>query len=411
MPSFAYTGRKSGAGEVTGVLEGANLDEVANALLRMGITPIRIQEKPESASSMSGDASGLLGFLRFKASIDDLILFSRQMNSLAKAGVPIIRSLRGIAGTARHEAWASMIMQLADELESGYELSKAMRRFPDTFPPLMISLVDVGENTGQLDVAFAQVAAYLERDQETSKQISSALRYPSFVMIAIGAAMMVINMFVIPAFAKMFEKFGAALPWQTQVLLTISKYTVEFWPLILGGLVAAVVGVKYYLKTPDGRYNWDHIKFSLPIAGSIIHRATMARFARAFAMTMRTGVPVLEGLRLSARGVDNRYVEAQIGAMRERVERGESLSRTATGTKLFTPLVLQMLTVGEESGRVDEMMQEVAEFYEREVNYEIKGLSGAIEPILITFVGIIVTIMALGVFLPLWDLNSAMQHH
>lgn len=411
MPYYAYTGRKSGQGEVSGVQESNSLDEAANTLLRMGITPIRIQEKANGETPANADLSSLFGFMRAKVATDELILFSRQMYSLTKAGVPIIRALRGISGTTKQEEWGKTILQLADELESGYELSKAMRRFTDLFPPLMISLVDVGENTGQLDLAFAQIAAYLERDDETHKQISSALRYPSFVIIAIGAAMIIINMFVIPAFAKMFAKFGTALPWQTRVLLNVSEFTVAHWPLILGGIAGVVLGVHFYLKTSQGRLQWDQYKFSLPIAGSIIHRATMARFARAFAMTMRAGVPVLDGLRLAARGVDNAYVEQQVVGMRERVERGESLSRTAAGTRLFTPLVLQMLSVGEESGRVDEMMQEVAEFYEREVSYEIKGLSGAIEPILIIFVGIIVTIMALGVFLPLWELNSAMQHH
>lgn len=410
MTYYSYTGRKAGQGEVSGVLESNSLDEVVNTLMRMGITPVRIQETANGDAPAQFDLAGLFGFMQFKVATDELILFSRQMYSLTKAGVPIIRALRGIAGTTRQEEWGKIILQLADELESGYELSKAMRRHTHIFPPLMISLVDVGENTGQLDLAFAQIAAYLERDDETHKQITSALRYPSFVIIAIAAAMIIINMFVIPAFAKMFAKFGTALPWQTRVLLAVSEFTVAHWPLILGAIVGTALGAHVYLKTKDGRLKWDQYKFNLPIAGSIIHRATMARFARAFAMTMRAGVPVLDGLRLSARGVDNRFVEQQVGGMREKVERGESLSRTATGTGLFTPLVLQMLSVGEESGRVDEMMQEVAEFYEREVSYEIKGLSGAIEPILIIFVGIVVTIMALGVFLPLWELNAAMQH-
>jgi MSHA biogenesis protein MshG len=409
MPNFFYTGCKTGREHVTGVIEGNDVDEIISTLMRLGITPIRIEERGEGELPLGDELRKFYESLRFKVSVDDLILFNRQMHSLIKAGVPLIRALRGIADITRKNDLGRIIAGIPEELEAGWSLSQTLRRHPSVFPSLMTSLVAMGENTGRLDDAFAQIAIYLEKDKETRKQITSALRYPGFVMVAIAVGMVVINMFVIPAFANMFSKFGSQLPWQTRLLLAVSNFTVAYWPLMFLVMLVAGVAAHFYLKSRSGRCRWDRYKFYFPLVGSIIHRATMARFARAFAMTMRTGVPVLDGLRLSARGVTNLYVEEEINAMRVRVERGESLAQTAMSTGLFTPLVLQMLAVGEESGRVDEMMQEVAEFYEREVDYDIKSLSSAIEPILIIFVCMIVAVMALGVFLPMWEMNSAMQ--
>jgi MSHA biogenesis protein MshG len=270
----------------------------------------------------------------------------------------------------------------------------------------MISMVRVGENTGKLDIAFQQLAQYLEMERDTRNRIKAALRYPTFVVVAIMAAIGIVNVFVIPAFARVFEGMKMDLPWQTRLLIGLSDFTVAFWPYMLGLLIAAIIGARYYIKTPNGKYRWDRAKLQIPVVGGIINRALLARFARSFAMASKSGVPLIQGLTVVARAVDNDFVAEKILSMRNGIERGDSLTRTAIATGMFTPLVLQMLSVGEETGAVDEMLDEVADFYEREVDYDLKNLSQAIEPILIIAVGILVLILALGVFLPMWDITQ-----
>jgi MSHA biogenesis protein MshG len=267
-------------------------------------------------------------------------------------------------------------------------------------------MVNVGENTGQLGPAFLQINQYLEVDRETQDQIKAATRYPSFVMIALVMAMIIINLFVIPSFTKVFAGFGSELPWATQLLIATSDFTVNYWQLIILAVVIGAMGVKAYLKTAPGRYKWDHLKLHLPLVGTIIERATLARFSRAFSMAFRAGVPITQTLAIVSKAVDNSYLEVRIMSMRDGLEHGESLTQTAIASNLFTPLVLQMISVGEETGGVDDMLDEVAAFYEREVEFDTKKLSSAIEPIMITVIGVMVLILALGIFLPMWDLGG-----
>jgi MSHA biogenesis protein MshG len=268
----------------------------------------------------------------------------------------------------------------------------------DTFPPLAINMVRVGENTGRLDEAFLQLAEYLERDRETRDQVKMALRYPAFVIFAIGVAIAIINYWVIPTFARVFKNMGAELPWQTKILIALSDFTVAYWPLIIATLLVATFALRTYVRTEEGRYRWDKYKLRLPIVGDIIYRATLSRFSRAFAMASHAGVPIIQTLTVVSRAVDNSYIGDRILSMRNGVERGDNLTRTAAATGMFTPLVIQMINVGEETGAVDEMMTEVADFYDREIAYDIKNLSAAIEPILLVFIGIMVLV--------LWDLGS-----
>ncbi|HKJ76698.1 MAG TPA: type II secretion system F family protein, partial [Gammaproteobacteria bacterium] len=341
--------------------------------------------------------------------LDDLTLFCRQMYTLTRAGVPLIRAVTGLSETSRNTVLADTLKEVRAELESGRELSGAMGRFPDVFTPIMVSMVHVGENTGQLDEAFQRLAEHLEMEKDTRDRIKAAVRYPAFVIFAMAVAITVINIWVIPAFANVFEGMGEELPWQTRLLIGTSEFTVEYWPVLVGGFAALVFGLRYYVRTDEGRYQWDRLKLRLPLVGNLIQRATLGRFSRSFAMTLRSGVPLIQALTVTAGAVGNTFVGERVLGMRNGIERGDSLTRTAAASNLFTPLVLQMMAVGEETGAVDDMLDEVGGFYEREVDYDLKNLSSAIEPILIVGVGILVLILALGVFLPMWDMTKMAQ--
>jgi MSHA biogenesis protein MshG len=224
--------------------------------------------------------------------------------------------------------------------------------------------------------------------------------------MVMAVAIAVINLFVIPAFQKVFDGFGAQLPLVTRILIAFSKFMVASWPVLLAGLVAAVFGFRAWTRTPGGRFLWDRTKLRLPIAGTIARKATLARFARSFALALKSGVPVVQAMNVVSATVENAYFARAIDKMREGVERGDSVLRTAAASGIFTSVVLQMIAVGEESGTLDEMLTEVADFYQQDVEYELKTLSAQIEPILIIFLGVLVLILALGVFLPVWDLGK-----
>ena len=408
MPRFHYRGRSERGDAVHGVLEAASADAVAAQLMTGGTIPIEITEARERRDLLQELRRRLGGGT---PGLGDLILFSRQMHTLMRAGVPIIRALNGLAETYQNPVFKEALADVVENLESGRDLSSSLARHPRVFSSLFVSLVQVGENTGRLDEAFLQLAAYLEMEKETRDRIKAALRYPTIVIVAIAAALAIINLKVIPVFARVYSGFGAKLPWATQVLIATSNFTVAYWPYLLTILVLSYAGTRSYVHTDEGRYRWDKLKLRIPVVGSIVLRATLARFARAFSMASRSGVPLIQALTVVALAVDNEYVGDRVRSMRNGVERGESLTRTAATTGLFTPLVLQMLAVGEETGAVDEMLEQVGDFYEREVDYDLKNLSDAIEPILILGIGAIVLVLALGVFLPMWDLASGVQGH
>lgn len=403
MALFQYKARDARGQLVKGELEASNADALAGQLLNSGITPLEIQQV-EKGKDVLAELKKRLGSSR--PTLDDLILYCRQMYTLSKAGVPIVRAINGLAETTRNTMLADILHKIRQDLESGRELNVAMDLHREVFTPLMVSMVRVGENSGKLDLAFMQLARYLELERDTRNRIKAAIRYPLFVIVAISLAVGIVNLFVIPAFAGVFASMNRDLPWQTQLLINTSNFTVQWWPYLLSAIILAVIGLRYYISTPAGRYRWGRIKLRLPIVGSIITRATLGRFTRSFAMASKSGVPLIQGLTVVSRAVDNDFVTERILSMRNGIERGDSLTRTAAATGLFTPLVLQMLSVGEETGAVDQMMEEVADFYEREVDYELQNLSSAIEPILIVAVGILVLILALGIFLPMWDMTS-----
>lgn len=406
MPNFAYRGR-NGAGEiVTGTMEGATAGAVADLLFGRGVTPMEI--KSTAASAGKADSGVGISNQLFKQKVEhiDVLLFSRQIHTLLRAGVPIMRALAGLQESSTNPAMSDVLRDVRESLDSGRELSLSLARHPKVFSPFYLSMVRVGEMTGRLEEVFIRLFDHLAFERFMQEQVKSALRYPSFVVAAMAIAIVIVNIFVIPAFANVFKGFGAELPLMTRLLIGFSDFMVNWWHAMLFGIVAAFFGFNAWRKTDKGRYAWDRFKLRIPIAGKIIRKATLARFAASFALASRSGVPIIQALTNVAETVDNAYIADKVEKMRDGVERGESILRTSINTGVFTPVVLQMIAVGEESGALDDMMKEIADMYQSEVEYELKTLAQQIEPILIVTLGIMVLILALGIFLPLWDLGK-----
>ena len=404
MPFYAYKGRDGRGQVVQGVLEGADSGAVAGQLFSGGVTPLEIT--PSAPPSKAGP--GLLEQLTAKKVTDnEVLLFCRQMYTLLKAGVPIMGALKGLQESADNPAFRKVIQELRESLDSGRELSASLARHPKVFGVFYVSMVRVGEQTGTLEEVFLRLFEHMEFEKYMREQVKSAVRYPAFVIIVMALAIVIINIWVIPAFAKIYQGFKAELPYMTKLLIGFSNFMVAYWWVMLAVLVGLVFAFRAWVKTEDGRLTWDRFKLRIPVAGKIVLKATLARFARSLSLAIRSGVPAVQALTMVARTVDNEYVARRIEAMREGVERGETILRTAAATDIFTPIVLQMVAVGEESGALDDMMGEVADMYQREVEYELKTLSSQIEPILIIGLGVLVLILALGVFLPLWDMGTA----
>ena len=409
MPNYIYTARRPSGEQVNGELELASSAAVAAQLAENGLIPIRIQEGVVTAPKTGKGIS--LDFLKRnkKVGLDELILFCRQMYALTRSGVPMMRSLHGLIESAQNPSFKNALRGVIENLEAGRDLSSSMSAYPEVFPNLMVRMVQVGENSGKLEQSFEQLADYLEFEKMTREQIKAAMRYPTFVIIAISVAMAILSLFVIPTFEKVFAGFGAELPLPTRIIMGISKFSVAYWPHILVALIAIATAVRRYVKTERGCWQWDKYKLRIPIVGSILLRSSLARFARSFSMGYGSGVPLVQALSYTSRAIENSYLGGKLDEMRNLLERGETLTRSAASLQIFTPLVLQMLAVGEETGSVDSMLLEVAGFYEREVQYELKNLTSAIEPILIVVIGGMVLVLALGVFLPMWNLGSMMR--
>jgi MSHA biogenesis protein MshG len=409
MLRFAYTGR-SAAGPVQGELDGPDADSVALLLRERGVTPLRIEqtsgEVVRAATSANNPLAGALARWTVPAiSSTEMLLFSRQLHTLLRSGVPILRALAGLQESATGERMKQVLAQVRRSLESGVELSMSLAQHNRVFDSFFLAMVRVGEMTGRLDEVFLQLFKHLEFDVYMRQQVKSAVRYPMFVGIAMFIAIGVINVMVIPAFATVFKSFGAQLPLATRILLATSNFTLQFGWLILILGAGAVMALRAWIATPEGAYRWDHFRLRIPLAGKIVQKATLARLARSFALALKSGVPIEQALTVVAQTVDNHYMARKVENIRDSVQRGDSILRAASATGVFTPVVLQMIAVGEETGAVEELMDEVADLYTNEVQYELKTLAQQLEPILIAFLGALVLVLALGVFLPMWDLG------
>jgi MSHA biogenesis protein MshG len=403
MIQFSYYGRDTAGQGVTGTLEAASPGHVADWLHNTGITPVVIEPVVHTLT-LREVLARLLGQERI--SRIELMMFSRQMYTLARSGIPLLRALRSLETSSHGAPMRQLMRELYESLDAGLELSQAMARRSDAFDNFYVSMVRVGESTGELEEVFQSLFKHLEFQKFMNEQVRAALRYPTFVILAMCVAIGVINMVVIPAFAKVFENMHTELPLMTKLLLGSSRFMLAWWPAVLAGGVGLTVAWRSYIGRPAGRLAWDRTKLNLPVAGALVRKGVLSQAARTLALVFRSGVPIVQGLTLTAQVVENAFVSRALEQMRSTVERGDSLLAASSRAGIFTPVVLQMIMVGEESGSLAEMLDEIGQMYQREVEYEMKTLSQRIEPLLIVALGGMVLVLALGVFLPMWEMGG-----
>jgi MSHA biogenesis protein MshG len=407
MPRFAWVARAGDGGQLEGQQDAADTHSLADALSAQGLLLIRAEAV---LAENAGAVQQMLAPWRerlfgTRVAITDLILMCRQLATLLRAGVPLLRALSGLQESATHAGLARVLADVQAQLSAGRELSVALAAHPLVFTPFMVSTVRVGELTGRLPEAFDGLYRQLSFEKENREAVAGALRYPMFVLAVTLAALLAVNLFVIPAFASVYAGLRAELPLLTRLLIAISKFFVSFWPLLLAGGAAAAFAFSTWVRSEAGQRVWHGALLKLPIIGPLLHKAALARFTQSFAIAMNAGVPVVDAIEAAVATTGNVVLAEKIRGLREGAERGESLARAARATGAFTPVVLQMIAVGEETGALDDMMEEVAGFYGKEVEAAVKALGSQIEPVLVIVLGGFVLVFALGVFLPMWDLS------
>jgi MSHA biogenesis protein MshG len=408
MPSYAYVARDARGARLEGRLESDSPTALAEALSAQGVLLVKADLSAPGDESLTSFFDRHFGA---RIVIDDLLMFCRQLATLMKAGVPLLRSMQALYESASKPRFGELLERLRQQLESGRELSAAMQRESAVFSRYMISMVRVGEITGRMSDVFMGLHAQLSFERENREQVRSALRYPIFVLCAAVVALVALNIFVIPAFAKVYKGLHAELPLITQLLIASSDFMVHFWPALLALAVASAGGFVWASRSPAGRAAFDAVILRVPIFGPLVRKAALARFTKSFGLALEAGVTVVDALQVASETTGNVVLAERIGQIRASAERGETLAKSARSTGVFTPTILQMIAVGEETGALGEMMNEVADYYQKEVEYAVRGLAAQIEPVMIVLMGCMVLVVALGVFLPMWDLSRAVIHH
>ena len=407
MELYHYQGRNKRGDLMRGTVEAPNPEGVVSWMMASGISPISVRLKTDPLKNQPYWLRAIQGQRKLNQS--DLLMLTRQLGTLLKAGIPMLQAVTGLKNGSHQPEMTKLLSSLHTSLDKGIELSAAMARHPEFFDDYYINMIRVGETAGKLDEVFARLYAQLDFDRRMRQKIKGVLRYPIFVFSAIVIATMIVMVYVIPAFSGIYGNMHVELPLVTRILMGTSHAVAQNWTAILIFLALAIIGIRYYISTPEGMYRWDRMKVRLPIVGLIMTKATTARFCRSFGMAMNSGVPIVTALALVSRVVDNAYYQERIMSMRDAVSQGDSLLRSFMASGIFSPVELQMIAVGEETGDVETMVQQLATLYQDEVEYEAGRLAETLEPILLVFMAGLVMTLLLGIFLPMWNMTQMVK--
>jgi len=402
MPSFSYKAIDQKGAAVSGVLEAESVEAVQNLLSEQGFIPSAVTEK--------GFASGgLLDRIQTKLTpvkTEELILFTKQLRTMLIAGLSILKVLEVLENQTRNLKLKNAMATMSVEIREGFPLNEVFGKHPGIFSPLYISMIKAGESSGTLPAVLDRLVYILDHEHRVRSDIKAALQYPVIVVVALVGAFFVLLTFVIPRFVGIFTKAGLDLPLPTSICLHMYRFLHDYWHLLLGGLVLTVIGLRYWFKTESGRYVRDGLILRVPLVGPLFVKAAMSRFASIFSILQASGVTVLSALDILSGTIGNVAISREFSRLKDKIEEGRGISDPLRSAKYFTPMVVDMVEVGEESGQLEEMLQVISIHYDEEVEYAVKGLSDAIGPILIVSLAAVVGFFALAIFLPMWDLTQ-----
>lgn len=403
MPSYRYKGRNRRGELIEGTIDSPSAQAVAAWMLDTSVFPVRIDlEKPPK------ETPPWLARLLHEDQVTavDIESFTRQLSTLLRAGLPLLRAIQSLQRSTTHKGLTKVLRAITEDLDKGAPLSKALARHPQVFGDYYLSMVRVGEDSGQQGEVLLALQRQLEFDRQMRQKVATVMRYPVIVMLSLVVATFILLMFVIPVFASIYQTIQVDLPLVTRALIALSNGVVHFWWAILGLMALVALAVGRWLKTPQGRYTWDRIKLRLPLVGAVVSKGAIGRFCESFSTAYRSGVPIVHAFELVSRIVDNAFIKARVLQMRHGLERGDSFSRVARSAGIFNQTELQMIIVGEETGDIEKMVSQIARMHQEEVDYDVHRLSKSMEPILLGLMGLLVGLLLLGIFTPLWDLGQ-----
>jgi len=402
MSRFWYKARDQKGSAVTGMMEAESPEAVAFRLNQAGVFPVTIT--PERSRTFSG----LLEW-RQRVRGEELIFFSRQLATLLRAGVSLLDALATMAKQSRNRTLRTTLETIQHDVEGGSSLSVALAKHPRIFSEIYIHTVRAAEAGGFLVEALTRLAGMLEFEAETRHRITAAIRYPSLVLITLGVGVTILVTIVIPRFALLYTSFRARLPWPTRMVFALGTTMHGAWPFLLVGMVIASAALRWFLTTAMGRRMWDDLKLRVPVLGPLFLKLTLSRLVHILGTLTGSGIPLVPALEISSRAVGNVVVGEEIEKVRKAVEGGSSLAEPLAQSPIFTPLVVQMVAVGEKTGALDQLLPLIGEHYESEAGYTIKNLATTLEPVLLVVMAVLVFVLALAVFLPLWDMVSLIR--
>ena len=397
MPSFVYVARETGTGrEIRSSVEAATEQAAVSALLNRNLLVVSIQEKVGKKGNTSGG----------KVALADLVIFTRQLATMIDAGLAMVQSLQALAEQTTNKVMRDVIRDVTTRVESGDSFSEALSKHPKVFTRLYVAMVSAGEKGGLLAEIMARLAVYLENTARLRKKVKSAMMYPTVVtIVAIGITIFLLVK-VVPVFGEIYQGFGSKLPGPTQFLITLSDAVKHYFLAIILAGGGIVYGWLYFIKTPAGRFFWDSRRIKLPIFGGIAHKICLARFTRTLASLIRSGVPILEVLHIVSQTVGNMVMEKAIKVASSDIERGESIAVALGKHPVFPNMIIRMITAGEQTGKIDNMLERISDFLDEEIETTLSGLTALIEPILIVVLGVLVGGMVICMFLPIFKMSE-----
>jgi len=406
MPVYAYKGRGPGGVSETGRLECATRDEAVAQLRRKRIIVSYLREQsPQVKVRLPG--LPMLG--KKRAKVRDLVIFTRQFATMVNAGLPLVQCLDILAKQSESPAFGQTVSEVMHDVEAGSTLSESLGRRPLAFDSLFVNMVDAGETGGILDDILLRLATYLEKAEALKRKVKSAMTYPTVVLtVALGATVFML-LFIIPTFAKIFADFGGKLPLPTRIVMMLSNFLKHFWWVLLLACFAIAAAFKRYYATTRGRLAVDGFLLRMPVLGSILRRASIARFTRTLGTMISSGVPILTALDITARTAGNKVIENAILATKGSIGEGETIAAPLREAKVFPPMVVQMISVGEETGALDKMLEKIAIFYDEEVDVAVDTLTSIIEPVMIVVMGALVGGMVVAMYLPMFKLINVVS--